>query len=255
VTIPTTKTSVQLDQLHPKFVVRLEAFFTDRRIQGKVAVSSGCRTYAQQMYFFKKYLKGGNLAANPDRRFGAKGLDGQGIWRGSWHMEQLDGWCYAVDLQQLDKKLPKPEINKIATSYGVVPTIQDREWWHHQPRRGVDWFEAPALTGEPTEKPDAPEPVMDWLGIAKMLHAQRGEVSSTPLRRGSRGGAVKTAQKRLGAIGFDAGVPDGIFGRKTTSAVKRYQKGANVHPVDGVIGLKTWDAMWQPAGDISGLYK
>jgi hypothetical protein len=44
--IPTTKSSVQLDLLHPKFVQRLEAFFADSRIKGRVAVSSGCRSYA-----------------------------------------------------------------------------------------------------------------------------------------------------------------------------------------------------------------
>ena len=99
--IPTTKSNIQLDLLHPKFVTRLEAFFSDSRIKGKVKVNSGCRSYATQMGYYKAYKAGkGNLAANPDRRFGVKGLDGQGIWRGSWHMEQLDGYCYAVDLAQ-----------------------------------------------------------------------------------------------------------------------------------------------------------
>ena len=90
--IPTTSSRVDLSLLHPRFKKRLEAFFEDPRIKGRVSVSSGCRSYAQQMYFYKKYRAGkGNLAANPDRRFGPKGLDGRGIWRGSWHMQQEDG--------------------------------------------------------------------------------------------------------------------------------------------------------------------
>ena len=104
--IPTTKSSVDLSLLHPRFKQRLEMFFGDPRISGRVSVSSGCRSYAQQMYFYNKYLSGrGNLAANPDRRFGTKGLDGQGIWRGSWHMEQNDGFCYAVDFHRINNDL------------------------------------------------------------------------------------------------------------------------------------------------------
>ena len=48
-TIPTTKSSIQLDLLHPRFVTRLEAFFADTRIKNRVAVSSGCRSYAAQL--------------------------------------------------------------------------------------------------------------------------------------------------------------------------------------------------------------
>ena len=66
-TIPTTKSSVQLDLLHPRFVTRLEAFFSDSRIKNRVAVSSGCRSYASQLRLYQMYRAGkGNLAANPD---------------------------------------------------------------------------------------------------------------------------------------------------------------------------------------------
>ena len=68
--IPTTKSNVDLSLLHPRFKKRLEAFFDDPRIRGRVSVSSGCRSYAKQTNFYKKYLSGkGNLAANPDRGF------------------------------------------------------------------------------------------------------------------------------------------------------------------------------------------
>jgi hypothetical protein len=244
VDIPTTKSSVQLDLLHPRFVTRLEAFFSDSRIGNRVRVSSGCRSFAKQTYFYDLYKAGrGNLAANPNRRFGPKGLNGVGIWRGSWHMEQNDGFCYAVDLHQMSKSLSKPDINKIASSYGIVPTIKAREWWHHQPRAGADWFDAPALRGEAVELVDAPEPKMDWAGIVAAIHAQRGEVSRKPLTRGSRGGAVKTSQSRLGALGFECGIADGIFGRKTAWAVKQFQKKRGLK-VSGIVRVDTFDALF-----------
>jgi len=248
--IPTTKSSVQLDLLHPKFVARLEAFFADPRIRGNVKVSSGCRSYATQMWFYNRYREGrGNLAANPNRRFGPLGADGKGIWRGSWHMVQDDGFCYAVDLHRATTILSKPEINKIATEYGVVPTIKNRdgslrEWWHHQPRAGVSWFDAPALRGEPTEHPDAPKPETDWAGIAAAVQAQRKQVKVRPLRRGSKGTSVKTTQSRLGALGYECGPADGIFGRKTRWAVRRFQKARGLK-VDGIVGTGTWDALMQ----------
>jgi peptidoglycan hydrolase-like protein with peptidoglycan-binding domain len=96
---------------------------------------------------------------------------------------------------------------------------------------------------------------MDWAGIAAAIEMQRQVVRATPLRmKSANRKAVKALQIRLGAIGFDAGTPDGLFGRKTFNAVRRYQKAAKVPPVDGIVGIKTWDAMWRPDGDISDLY-
>jgi N-acetylmuramoyl-L-alanine amidase len=64
-------------------------------------------------------------------------------------------------------------------------------------------------------------------------------VSATPLRRGSRNEAVRVVQRKLGDIGIDAGIPDGIFGKLTTRAVKRYQRANNLK-VDGIVGPATW---------------
>ena len=51
--IPTTSKWVNLKYLHPEFVRRLEAFFADSRIKGKVKVVSACRTYADQARFYR----------------------------------------------------------------------------------------------------------------------------------------------------------------------------------------------------------
>ena len=239
--IPTTKSSIQLDLLHPRFVTRLEAFFADTRIKNRVAVSSGCRSYAAQLRLYQMYRAGkGNLAANPDWQ------RPDGFFRGSFHQEQPDGYSYAVDLHQLSKSISKPDINKIAITYGVVPTIQKKEWWHHQPRNGKGWFDAPALKGEASEGTEhvAPlEPKVDWAGILAAIHAQRKQVSRKPLIRGSRGDAVKTTQSRLGALGFDCGPADGIFGRKTAWAVKQLQKKKKL-PTTGTVDARTFDALF-----------
>ena len=235
--IPTTKSNVDLSLLHPRFKKRLEAFFDDPRIRGRVSVSSGCRSYAQQMYFYKRYLKGGNLAANPDRRFGPKALNGVGIWRGSWHMSQDDGFCYAVDFHRLNKDLATWEINAIAKEYGLHPTV-DGEWWHHQPRASTEWFDAPAMGKKPA-KEEKKEPKTDWAAVVLYVQSLYTMVSTAPLKRGSRNEAVRVMQRKLGEIGINAGTPDGIFGRMTTRAVKRYQR-VNKLTVDGIVGPATW---------------
>ena len=162
-------------------------------------------------------------------------------------MTQDDGFCYAVDLHMVSNKIAKWEVNNIATRYGVVPTIKDREWWHHQPRNGKGWFDAPALKGQASEGTiEAPplEPKIDWAGIMAAIARQREQVSRKPLIRGSRGPAVKTTQSRLGASGFDCGHADGIFGRKTAWAVKQFQRKRKM-PVTGIVNVETFDALFR----------
>ncbi len=122
-TIPTTSERVRLDLLHPKMLTRLEHFFADGRIAGKVAVVSGVRSYATQQSLFRRYKAGtlGNIAADPDRRFGPKGLDGKGIWRGSWHMQQNDGYGHAVDFRIVGKGITTQDVNKNCDLIRVAP--------------------------------------------------------------------------------------------------------------------------------------
>ncbi|WP_077616890.1 GH25 family lysozyme [Caenibacillus caldisaponilyticus] len=62
------------------------------------------------------------------------------------------------------------------------------------------------------------------------------------LRRGDRGPAVKDVQLQLNAKGFNCGAADGIFGPKTESAVKSFQKAAHI-AVDGIVGPQTRAAL------------
>ncbi len=62
--------------------------------------------------------------------------------------------------------------------------------------------------------------------------------STTLLRSGSRGSAVKQLQERLILLGYLNDRADGIFGRLTDAAVRQYQR-RNGLTVDGIAGKNT----------------
>ena len=55
---------------------------------------------------------------------------------------------------------------------------------------------------------------------------------------GSRGDEVRRIQTKLKSLGFFDGAVDGIYGIKTQSAVRRFQKSVGI-TADGVAGNKT----------------
>ena len=104
-TIPVSSSRVDLSLLHPRFKARLDKFFQDPQIKGRVIVTSGCRTYAQQKWLHDRYKKGrGNLAANPDWQ------RPDGFFKGSFHMEQPDGYCYAVDFGLIGRSIKRGKL-------------------------------------------------------------------------------------------------------------------------------------------------
>ena len=60
-----------------------------------------------------------------------------------------------------------------------------------------------------------------------------------------RGEDVRTLQRALNDAGYDAGAADGIYGKKTERAVKRFQKD-NGLVVDGIAGKRTFEALGLP---------
>ena len=231
--IPTTSEWVDLSLLHPRFATRLELFFGDGRIANKVAVVSGCRSYAEQKRLYDKYRAGkGNLAANPDwKRPG-------GFFHGSFHQEQRDGYAYAVDLRIIGD-VSQTEVTAVARKYGFRPTVPG-EWWHFQPRNEEEWFPSTSFPDE--DKPILP---MDWAGVLEFIAGVGHSIGLYPLSRGSRGGEVRLVQQRLNALGFWCGKADGIFGRKTKEAVKGLQR-TLLLSVNGVVDGNVWNGLWNP---------
>lgn len=62
------------------------------------------------------------------------------------------------------------------------------------------------------------------------------------IRTGSKGSAVKTAQTLLNSKGYDCGKVDGIFGKDTLAAVKKFQRNNGLVD-DGIVGAKTWSKL------------
>lgn len=66
--------------------------------------------------------------------------------------------------------------------------------------------------------------------------------AATVYKQGSTGATVKTIQTKLKNWGYYTGSVDGIFGSKTTAAVKSFQR-KNGLTADGIVGTKTAAAM------------
>ena len=231
--LPTTDKSIDLSILHPRFIDRLENFFSDGRIGNKVAICSGARSYAAQKALYDRYKRGkGNLAANPDW------LRPDGFFRGSFHQEQPDGFSYAVDLRVIRNRISTDLVTAIAHRYGIRPTVKG-EWWHFQPRNGNSWF----TTG--TEKEIPEEPQINWGGIQAIIDDMGRQIAVSPIRRGSKGDVVKVVQSKLNSLDFNCGIADGVYGRKTLRAVLMLQRSLLLKE-SGVMDHKTWTAMWNP---------
>lgn len=71
---------------------------------------------------------------------------------------------------------------------------------------------------------------------------RRGPEERPTVRSGSEGPAVRKVQERLTALGHDPGPIDGIFGSRTDTAVRIFQR-ANALAVDGIVGPDTWKAL------------
>ena len=66
--------------------------------------------------------------------------------------------------------------------------------------------------------------------------------AATVVKQGSRGEIVRQIQTKLKNWGYYTGGVDGVFGAKTTSAVKYFQRKNNLTQ-DGIVGQKTANAM------------
>lgn len=155
------------------------------------------------------------------------------------HLErQTTGNGLAIDLDMKDAKR-YAWMCENAPKYGFylqgAPTKADGspnpeyEAWHWQFCLGDK--KPPALSGQaaptaPAAAPPAPA------AAPKPAHKFPGV-----LKKGSKGEGVKLVQEKVGRN------PDGDFGQKTHDSVVAWQK-ANKLTADGVVGEKTWSAMF-----------
>ena len=86
--------------------------------------------------------------------------------------------------------------------------------------------------------------MVDWDAIIQYFKDLRVQVEGSPLKRGSRGLPVRLVQSRLNDRGFDAGVVDGIFGRRTKASVRKFQESQGFLKVNGVVNGDTFGALF-----------
>lgn len=67
-------------------------------------------------------------------------------------------------------------------------------------------------------------------------------VTLNVLKNGSKGENVKALQILLNGLGYSCGTADGVFGSKTLTAVKQFQKAKKLTQ-DGIVGANTWKAL------------
>ena len=76
------------------------------------------------------------------------------------------------------------------------------------------------------------------IALVMLLFCQTAFASAALLREGSRGEAVRELQKALIALEYMEGKPSGVFDKKTTEAVRRFQRDRELE-VDGICGPLT----------------
>ncbi|MHB1315816.1 MAG: spore cortex-lytic enzyme [Christensenellales bacterium] len=77
-----------------------------------------------------------------------------------------------------------------------------------------------------------------YLCLGVILLKNTGIASAVSLKQGSSGSVVRQIQQRLKNWGYYTGSVDGIYGSRTTAAVKKFQSN-NGLVADGVVGQRT----------------
>lgn len=86
--------------------------------------------------------------------------------------------------------------------------------------------------------------VVDWAGILRYITETGLQyVISKPIKRGSTGKWVSITQQKLNDR-IDAGLKvDGIYGKQSASACKRFQSQFAMK-VNGIVDADTWKVLW-----------
>lgn len=86
-----------------------------------------------------------------------------------------------------------------------------------------------------------------WAALAEAQHRPGDRLLYLRASPMLRGDDVSDLQRRLGALGFDAGRVDGIFGPETAEAIENFQRNAGL-PADGICGPETLAALARLGG-------
>jgi peptidoglycan hydrolase-like protein with peptidoglycan-binding domain len=126
------------------------------------------------------------------------------------------------------------EVHKFQRSRGLVADgIVGRATWAELEKDSGPFSPQPSVIKTTVSAPTPPPPT------PAVFNARC--VSQT-VRRGDRNACVAPLQRRLNALGFNAGTPDGSFGPKTEAAVRSFQSHRKLL-TDGVVGPKTWSEL------------
>ena len=79
--------------------------------------------------------------------------------------------------------------------------------------------------------------VVVLLGVSVLWGSPAGALAAA--RFGDRGDEIRAVQEWLLSLGYDVGLPDGVFGVQTQAAVEALQAD-NELDVDGIVGEDTW---------------
>jgi len=132
--------------VHPILEFRIRGLLSEPALK-RYGTYPAVRLYSKQKALYDRYKAGrGNLAANPDRIL-RTGKSFPYAWkpRGSWHMEQADGYGHAVDLKRpvgVTRAMADRAVKPYLAKWGLKQTVSS-EWWHLQALTSSGWVDGP----------------------------------------------------------------------------------------------------------------
>ena len=175
--------------------------------------------------------------------FEGRGWEARGAATKGWNSKSISvcytGWGF--------KQPHANALESIKALVGKAEAHFGRDMWVSTHRRKStttcpgDWLGAWVEGGMTETK--APTDV-DWGAIIRYFKDLRKQVEAAPLRRRSRGLPVRLVQAQLNSRGFDSGVVDGIYGRRTVKAVREFQGSQGFLKVTGVVDGDTFGALF-----------